>query len=260
MPNYLSDEWLMPEQNIYFVLLSNQRKNVRTPPLIANKVAALVIGFNYKTSIKPPDSSAMIKLVGVYESEAASTRLQKNYTNSGTVHWKVVTEDGKLFVKREGINKTELVCFDDSIWHLAPDPFSRFIFRKDVSGNTTGLTTTGVFTQSGPPRFAKKISSIAPALPTILLTDSSHLRAYAGTFQHPAGTRQKFMIEKNKLILSDEDNLDKKDLSYIGNHSFFDPKTEIKYKFIPDKSGKIVEVNYFDGTGDLVAKRIRDNY
>lgn len=260
MPNYLSDEWQMPERGIYFVILSNQRKNSRTPPLIANKVAALIIGFSPIMLLKNPDSSEMIKLVGVYETAAVGTRLQKNYNNAETVHWKIVAEDGKLFVKRTGVNKTELISFDDSTWYLASDPFSRFIFRKDATGKTTGLTTTGIFTQSGPRRFAKKIAPIVPAPAPVLLIDSTRLRVYTGIFQQPGGTRQKLMIEKNKLVLTDEDNLDKKELSYAGNHTFFDPKTEIKYKFIADKTGRIVEINYFDGMGDIVAKRIRDNY
>jgi CubicO group peptidase (beta-lactamase class C family) len=260
MPNYLSDEWQMPEQNIYFVVLSNQRKNARTPPLIANKVAALIIGFNPTKVIKTPDPGELIKLAGVYETVAVGTRLQKNYTNVETVHWKVVDEDGKLFVKRQGILKTELIPFDDSTWYMAPDPFNRFIFRKDMSGNTTGLTTTGIFTQSGPARFCKKIASIVPPPPPIRLIDSVRLRVYTGIFQQPGGTRQKLMIENNKLVLTDEDNLDKKELSYTGNHSFIDPKTEVVYKFIAAKSGRIIKVNYFDGTLDIVSKRIRDNY
>lgn len=260
MPNYLSDEWQMPEQNIYFVILSNQRKNSRTPPLIANMVAALIIGFNPTTTIKKPGSSELIKLAGVYETSAAGTRLQKNYTKAESVHWIAVAEEGKLFVKRTGVPKTELIPFDDSTWYLESNPFSRFIFRKDASGNSTGLTSTGIFTQSGPPRFAKKITSIVPPLPSIVLIDSIPFRVYTGIFQQPDGTRQKLMVEKNKLVLTDEDNLDKKYLSYIGNHIFFDPKTEIKYKFIPDKSGRIVKVNYFDGMSDIIATRIRDNY
>jgi CubicO group peptidase (beta-lactamase class C family) len=260
MPNYLSDEWQMPEQNIYFVILSNQRKNSRTPPLIANKVASLIIGFNTMKSIKKTDSGEMLRLAGVYETTAVGTRLQKNYTNTETVHWKIVAENDKLFVKRDGINKTELTPFDDSTWYLVSDPFSRFIFRKDASGNTTGLTTTGIFTQSGPPRFAKRIASIVPAPPSVLLIDSTHLKVYAGIFQQPGGTRQKILIEKNKLVLTDEDNLDKKELSYVGNHTFLDSQTEIKYKFIPDKFGRIIKLNYFDGMSDIVAIRIRDNY
>jgi hypothetical protein len=211
-------------------------------------------------SLKTADSREMIKLSGVYETDAVSTRLQKNYTNAGTIQWKIVAEDSKLFVKRTGVSKIELISYDDSTWYLESDPFSRFIFRIDVSGNITGLTTTGVFTQSGPRRFAKKIASLVPALPPALLIDSSRLKVYVGIFQQPGGTRQKLMIEKNKLVLTDEDNLDKKELSYVGNHIFFDPKTEIKYKFIADRTGRIVEINYFNGMGDIVAKRIRDNY
>lgn len=256
MPNYLSDEFQIPEQNIYFVILSNQRKNSRTPPLIASKVASLIIGFNPITPIKKPDESEIKKLVGVYETVAVGTRLKKNYTKAATVYWKIVAEDGKLFVKREGMNKTELISSDDSTWYLVTDPFNRFIFRKDASG----LITTGLFTQSGPLRFAKKISSTVPPTPTIIRVDSIHLIRYIGIFQQAGGARQKFMIEKNKLILTDEDNLDKKTLFYISNHIFFDPQTEIKYKFTANQSGKVNEVNYFDGMLDIVAKRIRNNY
>ena len=90
--------------------------------------------------------------------------------------------------------------------------------------------------------------------------DSIYLTRYSGIFQQAGGARQKFMIEKNKLILTDEDNLDKKTLYYTGNHIFFDPQTEIKYRFLADQSGRVNKVNYFDGMVDIVAKRIRNNY
>jgi hypothetical protein len=260
MPNYTSDEWQMPEQDIYFVILSNQRKNVRTPSMTANKVAALIIEMNPSSDIKKPGLDEMKKLAGIYESEAVGARLQKNYTSRETIPWKIVAEGNNLFAKRTGVSITELIPFDDSTWYFASDPFSRFIFRKDISGNTTGLTTTGIFTQSGPPRFAKKITSIVPPTPSMVLIDSSHLRVYAGIFQQPGGTRQKLVIEKNTLVLTDEDGLDKKDLFYIGNRIFFDPKSEIEYHFVADKSGRILTLNYFNGMSDIVARRIRNNY
>ncbi len=210
--------------------------------------------------MKTFDSGEMTQMEGVYETEATGTRLQKNYNNNGTVHLKIFKDNGKLYVQRPGINRTELIHVDDSTWHLAPDPFNRFIFQRNASGKIVGLTTTGMFTQSGPNRFAKKISSTVPAPPPIVLIDSEQLKVYTGLFQQPDGTRQKLVIEKSRLVLTDEDNVDKKDLSYIGNDTFFDPKTEIKYKFTADKSGRAVKINYFDGAADIDGTRIRDNY
>lgn len=261
MPNYLSDEWLLPDQDIYFVILSNQRKNARTPPLIANRVASILTGYNAVMQIKPSPTNSLKKLEGVFETTSAGTRLQKNYSARKTVQWKLYVQDSKLFSQREGINKIELIQIDDSTWYTAGDPFNRYIFRQDDRGNISGFTIVGVYTQTGPSRFAIKTqSNIPPPPPSIVLQDLTKLNMYTGVFQWAEGTRQKFIVENNKLVVTDEDNADKKELFFIGSHTFFDPKTEIKYKFLLDKLGKVIEVNYYNGTNDIVAKRIRDNY
>jgi hypothetical protein len=72
--------------------------------------------------------------------------------------------------------------------------------------------------------------------------------------------RVKFITRENKLALTDEEGIEVKELSFAGNDVFFDPSSEILYKFISDKKGKITGLKFFDTRGDMLMKRIRNNY
>jgi len=256
---YQSHEWQLPGEDIYFVILSNQGRDIPRPTLLANKIGSFILGTDQVLPWQMPDSVQLLPLRGVYESLADGSRLQKNMSVT-QCYWHISPGQGKLYAKRTGIPKTELLPVNDSTWYSRTNPFNRWTFRKDKSGNVTGVRTYGSFIQIGPHRFGKKISSVIPSVPSTLQIDSAGLVKYCGIFQHESGPRQKLVISQNKLVLTDEEGSEKKELSFAGNHVFFDPQTEILYKFIPDKNGKITELQYFDGRADMVMKRIRDNY
>ncbi|MBX2921059.1 MAG: beta-lactamase family protein [Chitinophagaceae bacterium] len=255
--NYSSFEWQLSGDGIYFVILTNQ--GGPGAMMLANEVAAFITGMAQASGKHKPDSAQLIKLTGVYEIDAFGLMLYKNFSNRPTVQCQIITENGKLYAKRTGVPKTELLSINDSTWYPWIEPFSRWTFRKDGSHKIAGISTWGIF-MPGPDRYAKKISADIPPQPTIVAIDGITLIKYCGIYQQQDGARQKFMIEKNKLVLTDEENLEKKELVYTGNHQFIDPLAEIAYQFIADNNGKITEVDYLDARHDRVAKRIRDNY
>lgn len=256
---YQSYEWQLPDDDIYLVILSNQGRDIALPTLLANKIGSFLLGIDKVTKLQMPDSVQLLPLKGVYESLADGSRLQKNMSVTRS-YWNIWPEQGKLYAKRTCLSKTELLPLNDSTWYTKTNPFNRWTFRKNKSGNVTGVSTYGSFIQIGPHRFGKKISSVIPSLPPKLPMDSASLVKYCGVFQHESGIRQKLVIRQNELLLTDEEETEKKELSYAGNRVFFDPQTEIFYKLISDKTGKITELHYFDGRADMVMKRIRNNY
>ena len=256
---YQSYEWQLPDEDIYFVILTNQNRDIPIATLLANKVGSFILSADQLPNLIMPDSTQLMTLKGKYESLADGSRLQKNMSVSQS-YWNIWPEQGKLYVKRTGTSKTELLPIDDSTWYTKTNPFNRWTFRKDKSGNVTGVKTYGSFIQIGPDRFGKKTSLVIPSLPSTLKIDSANMVKYSGIFQHESGFRQKLIIRQNKLVLTDEEGKENKELSFAGKHVFFDPKTEIFYKFIPDKKEKITELHFFDSRGDMVMKRIRDNY
>ena len=256
---YQSYEWQLPDDDIYLVILSNQGRDIPIPTLLANKIGCFILGTDQLPNFQMPDSIELTKLKGIYESLADGSRLQKNMS-AAPFYWKVWPEQGKLYLKRTGGSKTELLPFDDSTWYTKTNPFNRWTFRKDKSGNVTGIKTYGFFIQIGPERFGKKISSVISSLPPSLQIDSTNLVKYNGIFQHESGIRVKFITRENKLALTDEEGIEVKELLFAGNDVFFDPSSEILYKFMSDKKGKITGLKFFDTRGDIVMKRIRNNY
>lgn len=255
---YQSYEWQLPDNDIYFVILSNQGRDQPRATLTANKVGAFILGTDQVQTASMPDTTWLNMLKGVYESLADGSRLQKNMSAT-PCFWHVWPEEGKLYIKRTSALKIELLPLNDSSWYNKANPFNRYTFRKDKSGNITGVNVHSSFSQIGPDRFGKKTSAVIPSLPAAVPVDSAGLIKYTGIFQHESGTRQKLTINKNKLVIMDEEGNEKKELSFAGNHIFFDPQTALLYKFT-DKNGRITDLQYYDGRADLLMKRIRDNY
>jgi CubicO group peptidase (beta-lactamase class C family) len=256
---YQSYEWQLPDDDIYFVILSNQGRDIPIPTLLANKIGSFILDTDQLPNFQMPDSIELTKVKGIYESLADGSRLQKNMSVA-PFYWKIWPEQGKLYVKRTGASKIELLPFNDSTWYTKTNPFNRWTFRKDKSGNVTGVKTYGSFIQIGPERFGKKISSVISSLPPSLQIDSTDLVKYNGIFQHESGIRVKLITRENKLVLTDEEGIEVKELSFAGNDVFFDPISEILYKFMSDKKGEITGLKFFDTRGDMLMKRIRNNY
>jgi hypothetical protein len=256
---YQSYEWQLPSDDIYFVILSNQGGDPPIASLVANKVGAVVMRMDRIPEFKIPDFTHLKVLQGVYESAADGTRLQKNMSVT-KAYWKIWPEQGKLFIKRTGSLKFELLPINDSTWYSKSNPLTRWSFKKDKSGKVIGVTNYGAFTQTGPERFGKRVSVEIPSLPVSVPLDSTSLVKYTGVFQHESGPRIKLISKKNQLILTDEEGLETRELSFAGNYVFIDPVTEIVYTFTPSKNGKMSTVQFLDTRGDIVMKRIRNNY
>jgi hypothetical protein len=246
----------IPDDHLYFVILSNY--GYTNPTIVSNKILSVLYSFpEMKESTATAADLAGIE--GVYESLNAGTRLQKNY-GPKPAFISIHTDESEIWMIRSGGAKTFLVYGGKDVLFNKQNPFTQIAISRNSKGDIEGFRIKNIFGAFGPERFNKRLTTPLPSERMMIKADSASLQKYTGTFQHQFGGRMKLYIDKGSLRLLDPNTGEVNELQYAGNHKFFIRNFDQDYVF--DVGGKktVTGFRFFDGTHDVIMKKVTEDY
>jgi CubicO group peptidase (beta-lactamase class C family) len=246
----------IPDDHLYLLVLSNY--GITNSSLVSNKVLSILYSFPaLKESTAAPADLAGIE--GVYESLNAGSRLQKNYGKK-PAFISIHTDKDEIWMIRTGGAKTFLVYGGKDVLFNKQNPFTQIVMDRNSRGEIQGFRVSSLFGNFGPERFNKRLSMPVPKEPLYIKTDAATLEKYTGLYEHEFGDRAKLYVEKDVLKMLDLNTGEIDELQYSGNHKFFIQNFDQEFVF--DVGGKktVTGFRYFNGSYDVVMKRVSEVY
>jgi hypothetical protein len=189
----------------------------------------------------------------------AGSRLQKNYGKK-PAFISIHTDKDEIWMIRSGGAKTLLTYAGKDVLFNKQNPFTQIIMDRNNKGEIRGCRVNSLFGTFGPERFNKRLTTPVATDPMTLKTDAATLEKYTGLYEHEFGDRVKLYLDKDALKMLDLITGEVDELQYSGNHKFFVKNFDQEFTF--DVGGKktVTGFRYFNGSYDMVMKRIEEKY
>jgi D-alanyl-D-alanine carboxypeptidase len=246
----------IPDDHLYCVVLSNY--GITNASVVSNKVMSLLYSFPElkETSFAPADLAG---IEGVYESLNAGSRLQKNY-GSKPAFISIHTDKDEIWMIRSGSAKTFLAYGGKDVLFSKQNPFTQIKIERNAKGEIHGYSVSNLFGKFGPERFNKRLPYAVSHEPMAIKADSSTLAKYTGIYAHAFGERVKLYVGKGSLQMFDLTTGEVDELQFMGNHKFFIKNFDQEYVF--DVGGKktVTAFWYFNGSYEVVMKKVNEEY
>jgi CubicO group peptidase (beta-lactamase class C family) len=244
----------IPQDHLYLIILSNS--GLTNSALVANRVISVL--YNRPALLEKPGVQDAGGLEGVYESLSAGSRLQSNFSKR-PAYFYIRSDSGKWFVTRTGGSRSELIAAGPDLYFLKGSPYQQWKVERQ-GGSISGIRVSALFGASGPERFNKRTTLPLPAPAAEVTVPAADLAQWAGTYEHPFGSRMQVQANANRLVLKNPVTGEETKLIPLGGNRFTVKNFDREYVFETNAKTKTTVFRFFNGSFEMVYRRVTELY